>query len=149
MTWVAAMPHFGVVTKSRWLTVVGIGLIIALVSGAGMWWAGRLRALESLAFVDVSATTAARAMQEDHFFSDYGDKILVVHGTVMAVQGAGKGRQISLRTDSAFGLTCAITGAPPGLPTSGAAVTLVAPGGSAQRQPASVALPDCRVLSSP
>ena len=87
-------------------------------------------------------------MQDDHLYSDYGDTVLVVHGTVVNVQNTTGGRRIALRTDATFGLTCTITSpavGPP--PTVGTIVSLVAIGESAQRESSSVDLPDCRAAS--
>lgn len=87
-------------------------------------------------------------MQDDHFYSDYGDKVLVVQGTVARVQGKPGHVQIALRTDGAFGLTCTLGGqAAVPQPSVGDVVSLVAIGGTAQREPSSVNLPDCRMGS--
>ena len=87
-------------------------------------------------------------MQEDHFYSDYGGKILVIHGTVATVKGTGSERQISMHTDSSFGLTCTLAGPlAVGQPAAGTVISVVAPGGRAQREPSSVNLPDCRMMS--
>ena len=107
-------------------------MTIVVVAVVASWMLGRQHALTNLAFVDVSASTAARAMQNDHFYSDYGDKVLVVQGTVATVQGTPGGPQVALRTDGEFGLTCTLTGhgADP-QPSVGAVVSLVAIGGTA------------------
>jgi len=135
-------------TRGRWWAALALGCAALVTTVAGSWWLGRQHALDNLAFVDVSASTAARAMQDDHFYSDYGDKILVIEGTVTNVQNAGGGRQISMRTDSPFGLTCDLA-APStvGQPAAGEVISVVAPGASAHRQPSSVDLPDCRMMS--
>jgi len=136
-------------TRRRWWVVLAIGLGCVVVAAAASWTLGRQRALGSLAFVDVSAGDAAQSMQDDHFFSDYGDKILVVHGTVANVHAAGSGYAVSLGTGTSFGLTCTVTSpAGVGQPAAGSVITVVAPGGTAQRGPSSVDLPDCRVMSA-
>jgi len=129
------------------LIVLAVGLVTVVVTVA-CWTLGRQHALTNLAFVDVSASAAAQAMQDDHFYSDYGDKVLVIRGAVANVQGAPGGQQVALRTDGAFGLTCMMT-VPASGPelTVGAVVSLVAVGGTAQREPSSVNLPDCRLTS--
>jgi hypothetical protein len=109
---------------------------------------GRQHALQELAFADVSAGDVAQAMLADRFFSDYGEKILVVHGTVVDVHAIGHRSAVALATDIPFGLTCTVA-APTGgaLPAAGSVITVVAPGGTAQRQPSSVDLPECRIMS--
>ena len=127
--------------------VLAIGLGCVAVVAAASWTLGRQRALASLAFVDVSAGEAAQAMQDDRFFSDYGDKIFVVHGPVAEVNATGSGFTVSVGTGTTVGLTCTIR-APAGLvpPPAGSDITIVAPGGTAQREPSSVDLPVCRVM---
>ena len=124
---------------------MAVGLVTVVVATVTAWMLGRQHALTNLAFVDVSASTAAGAMQDDHFYSDYGDKVLVVRGTVAHVQSAAGGLLVDLRTGTAYGLTCTVTGPAPGPePSVGATVSLVAMGGTAEREPSSVNLPDCR-----
>jgi hypothetical protein len=135
-------------TRGRWFVVLAIGFATVIVAAVASWMLGRQHSLTNLAFVDVSASTAARAMQDDHFYSDYGDKVLVVHGTVANVQNTTGGRRIALRTDATFGLTCLIPSPAAGpQPTVGANVSVVALGGSAQRESSSVDLPDCRAAT--
>jgi len=135
-------------TRGRWLIVLAVCTATVLVAAAASWLFGRQRALTSLAFIDVSASTAAQAMQDDQFYSDFGDKVVVVHGTIATVQSTTGGREIALRTDIAFGLTCTITEPAAGpQPSVGSVVSLVAIGGNAQREASSVNLPDCRLAS--
>ena len=137
-------------TRSRWWVVLSACVATVVVGLGATWMLGRQRALTSIAFVDVSASTAARAMQDDHFYSDYGDKVLVVRGTVVKVQGVPGGREISLHTDTAFGLTCVITSSAPGPQLSvGKVVGFVAIGARAHRESSSVRLPDCRSVTGP
>jgi hypothetical protein len=134
-------------TRGRWFIVLAAALSI-VVAAAASWMLGRQHALTNLTFMDVSASTAARAMQDDHFYSDYGDKVLVVRGTIAKVQSADGGPQVALRTDTAFGLTCTMTGPATGPQLMvGAVVSLVAIGGTAQREPSAVNLPDCRLAN--
>ena len=101
-------------------------------------------------YADVSAGAAAQAMQADHFFSDFGDKILVVHGTVADVHSADGRSVVSLATGLSFGFRCSVPASSGGgLPAAGSVVTVVAPGATAERQPSSVDLPDCRIMSGP
>ena len=131
------------------MAVLAGGLAFVVVAATASWMLGRQHALGGLSFTDVSASAAARAMQDDHFFADYGDKILVVHGTVENVQGHGGSREISMRTDTQFGLTCTVTAlSEVGQPAAGTVISVVAPGGAALREPSSVNLTDCRIMSA-
>ena len=89
---------------------------------------------------------AARAMQDDHFYSDFADKVLVVHGTVASVASQGPGAQIVLQTNSAFTVHCRAIGNPP-LPRRGDPVNLLVVGANAQREPFAVAFPSCRLVA--
>lgn len=136
-------------TAGRWFVVMAAVLATVLVAAAAAWMLGRQKTLTNLAFVDVSASTVARAMQDDHFYSDYVDRVLVIQGTVANVESTSGGRQVALQTDAAFGLTCMLTSPTASAqPSVGAAVTLFAIAGSAQREPSSVNLPDCRLTMS-
>jgi hypothetical protein len=135
-------------TRGRWFVVLAAAPATVVAAAVASWMLGRQHALTNLAFLDVSASAAARAMQDDHFYSDYGDKVLVVEGTVATVESAAGGPHVALRTDTAFGLTCTVSGPAGGSQLSvGAVVSLVAIGGTAQREPSSVNLPDCRIAS--
>jgi len=56
------------------LALLAVGLVVLVGPGAASWWFGRRRALQSLSFVDVSASTTA-ARNDDDFYSDHGNKI--------------------------------------------------------------------------
>jgi hypothetical protein len=138
------------VIRGRWSALLALSLAIVVVAIAASSWIARQRALEQLSFVDVSASTAARAMKDDHFYSDYGDKVIVIRGTVASVHNAGNEVVVSLQTDSSFGLTCTLTEPRTGTkPVVGDDISLVAPGGAAQRESSSVSLPLCRLMSRP
>jgi len=55
--------------------VVVTVVTIAAVMVGGAWWLGGRHALQNLNIREVSADMAARAMQDDHFYSDFGDKV--------------------------------------------------------------------------
>ena len=61
----------------------------------------------------ITADDAARAMNGDHFFSDYGQAILVISGRVGEVAPSGTNNtRIGLTTSSTAVVICEVFGAP-------------------------------------
>jgi hypothetical protein len=131
------------------LVLLALGAVAVVVAGiVGGWWLGTRQALTGLAFEDVTADVAATAMQQDHFYADFGRRVLIVHGSVASVDEARTGTVIILRTEGTTRLTCVVpSDAQP--PDPGQDIRLVAIGGSALREPDGLRFPDCRVLTVP
>jgi hypothetical protein len=66
----------------------------------------------SPAIVRVSADDVARAMAEDRFFSDYGERILVISGRIGDVSVSGTNARISLVTSTPAVVLCETFGEP-------------------------------------
>jgi hypothetical protein len=128
---------------------VAVAVVVLLLGAIGVTWlVSRQVSLQSLRMETVTAHDAAQAMQDDHFYADYADRILQITGIVASAQESAGSLVVALQTDGAYTLTCT-DGQPIGAaPTAGAAVTLIAPGGTAQREASGVALPECRVIAS-
>jgi hypothetical protein len=62
--------------------------------------------------VRISADDAARAMAGDHFYSDYGQAILVISGRVGDISVTGNNSRIALATSTAAVVICETFGAP-------------------------------------
>jgi hypothetical protein len=62
--------------------------------------------------VRISADDAARAMAGDHFYSDYGQAILVISGRVADVVVTGNNSRVALTTSTAAVVMCETFGAP-------------------------------------
>ena len=62
--------------------------------------------------VRITADDAARAMAADRFFSDYGEAVLVIDGTVGDVTPSGANARIALTTSTPAVVICETFGAP-------------------------------------
>lgn len=94
----------------------------------------------------VTADEIARAMQEDHFFSDYGHNVLLVDGKVAAVTHQGSATILTLATAIDTKVQCDL-GSSPAAVQPGDAVTVQSAEG--QRQPSAVLLVNCTLLPKP
>jgi hypothetical protein len=65
--------------------------------------------------LDATAEQAARAMQEDHFYSDYGRSLLEVRGKVAALRQVNGLTILTLETHLPERLECELSAQPPDL----------------------------------
>jgi hypothetical protein len=92
---------------------------------------------------NASAEQAARAMQEDHFYSDYGRGVLTVSGKVAELRQENGLYVLILETSIATRLECELGSQAPAL-KPGDAVRVQTPDASqAQRLPGAVRLVSC------
>ena len=92
----------------------------------------------------VTAEQVARAMQEDHFFSDYRGETLLVQGTVASVEQKNGETLIRLGTGLPTDVVCDVgTAATP--VKAGDSLTAKAQADDAQRSSGSVLLRPCAV----
>ena len=119
--------------------VIGSALVLAL---AAAFFLGDKHAVESMSIQQVNADQLGNAMRGDHFYSDYRQRTLVLHGTVAAVRSPGSGEQLTFTTTSPFSTTCQLTGGASPV-TAGTQITVLAEGARAQRQAHGVLLVGC------
>ncbi len=92
--------------------------------------------------VTVTAEQAARAMEEDHFFSDYRGETLLVKGTVSSVEQRNGETLVRLGTSLTTDVVCDVgTGA--ATVKAGDSATAKSQASDAQRSPGSVLLKPC------
>jgi hypothetical protein len=97
------------------------------------------------AVIRASADQIARAMQEDHFFSDYGHNTLIVQGTALAIRLQGARHILELKTNLDTVVLCDFGSQAPVI-KAGELVTVESPdAGQAQRQPNAVLLANCSI----
>jgi hypothetical protein len=94
--------------------------------------------------VHVTADQIAQAMQEDHFYSDYGQNELVVQGTVLSVDDQKNGTTISLATRVSTGVACEL-GKGATRVKAGDSITVSARADQALREPNAVLLKNCSI----
>ncbi len=96
--------------------------------------------------VRVTADQAARAMEQDRFFSDYGQTTLLIQGTVFSVKRQDTDLIIGLDTSVPTKVMCDL-GAYLGIVRVGANVTIQSayPQQDASRQPSAVMIKNCTI----
>jgi hypothetical protein len=97
------------------------------------------------AVVRITADDAARAMAGDHFYSDYGQSILVISGRVGGITVTGNNSRIALITSTAAVVLCETFGAPD--VKDGDAISVRVRATDALRDDAGVLLRSCEVAS--
>ena len=95
--------------------------------------------------VRISADDAARAMAGDHFYSDYGEAILVITGRVGDITVTGNNSRIALVTSTAAVVLCETFGAPD--VKAGDAISVRVRATDALRDDAGVLLRSCEVAA--
>ena len=95
--------------------------------------------------VRITADDAARAMAGDHFYSDYGQAILVITGRVGDITVTGNNSRIALVTSTAAVVLCETFGEP--AVKSGDAISVRVRASDALRDDAGVLLRSCEVVA--
>jgi hypothetical protein len=92
----------------------------------------------------VTPDQIARAMQEDHFYSDYGQNQLLVQGTISSLDRQNNDLTITLSTTVATAVLCDLGNLGASL-KPGEAITVTARADQALRQPSAVMLKNCSI----
>jgi len=127
---------------NRVTKLILIGALAAiLIVGLGAFWFGTLRARQNVGIVRVGVAEVANAMQQDRFYADYGDTVLLFSGKVSTVKQGDKATLVTFVTDRPYSVICQF-------PTNqtvkvGQTLSVAAPGGNADRQPHGVLLHNC------
>lgn len=95
--------------------------------------------------VRISADDAARAMAGDHFYSDYGQAVLVISGRVGEVTVTGNNSRIALTTSTAAVVLCETFGAPD--VKTGDVISVRVRASDALRDDAGVLLRSCEIAT--
>jgi hypothetical protein len=94
--------------------------------------------------VRVTADEIARAMQEDHFYSDYRGKMLSIEGTVASISQQGNQWLVEFKTSDPAQAFCDLGSQAPSFRV-GDAILVQAEARDAERDGSSVILENCRV----
>ncbi|HVU59487.1 MAG TPA: hypothetical protein VHC98_01475 [Candidatus Saccharimonadales bacterium] len=122
------------------IIVCAIVLGLALANAASFWF-GNLHARQTTIVEHVTAVQIADAMQQDHFYSDYGSAALIFSGRLVNLQQKAGTTLAVFQTGRPYTVTCQFAEA--SQVHTGDTITVVAPGGSADRQPHGVLLHHC------
>ena len=132
--------------RTRGIVAVVAVVAVLLVVGAGVtgFVLGDMRAARALTVQRATPHQLAEAMKGDHFYSDYGRSSLVVRGTVTGVARRAGHVVVTFASGSSYATSCDL-GPVTAVPHAGESLTVLAPGGAAERVPAGVLLRDCIV----
>jgi hypothetical protein len=132
------------VTRMRVLVLLAALGVVAGV-GSGAFFLGERMALNSLSIVEATPDQLAAAMRNDHFYADYNEHTLLVHGLVASVASGGGGGELQFQTKGAFTTSCAFDQYP-GTVHAGDTIVVVAEGATAERLTSGVRLKECQLL---
>lgn len=121
--------------------IIGIVALILLLANAGSFWFGNLHARNSIGVEKVTVSQLADAMQQDDFYSTYGNTAVLFSGKVESVTTQGNAALATFNTGRPYSLTCQFASAIS--LKQGDVVSIAAPAGSAERQPHGVFLHNC------
>jgi hypothetical protein len=126
-------------TRTKML-LAGGGIVLLVVIGASAFFVGDSHAVNEMSVRRASPYQLAEAMRNDQFFSSYRENTLLVRGTVTSTSSGVLG----LRTGSSYSVSCDL-GSQVTQARIGDAVTILAEGATAERQPAGVLLHGCTI----
>lgn len=119
-----------------------LGACIAIVIvGLGSFWEGNLHARQSAGIERVTAGQLADAMQQDSFYSDFGNAAVLFSGNVASTKVQDKASLITFTTGRPFNVVCQFPKAVSF--KAGQKVSVAAPAGSAEREAHGVLLHNC------
>lgn len=127
------------------LVIVMLGVVAFI--GALTFYHGDSRALKNLTIRQVSAESAASAMRNDEFYSDYRENTLLVTGSIATISDHHSRPTIEFTTSGNFKSLCQLTSRQPALRV-GERITIVTEAYSALRRPSAVLLNSCVVLTA-
>ena len=132
--------------KHRFSSIVLLVLLLANFSGLSACSLVRQQVpTPQLEVKHVSADEIARAMQEDHFYSDYDPYALIVQGVVTDVRQENNAYILELGTQIDTKVLCDFGNRAPQA-KAGESIQILSPRASqAQRQPNAVLLADCSI----
>ena len=120
--------------------IVGAVITVVLV-GLASFWEGNLKARGTIVVERVTTVQLANAMQQDSFYSTYGDSAVLFSGDVTDVKVNGNTSLVTFKTGRPYNVVCQFPSAVSY--TSGQNISVAAPAGSAERQAHGVLLHDC------
>jgi len=124
------------------IILVVFALVVVAVLCTAFYFLGSMKAVQKMSFKRVTPNQIADAMQQDHFYSDFGHKTLIVKGKVASVTKNGGSNRVTLETTSSYHAYCDLSKESK-VPPTGSKVKLLAEGGAALRQSNAVLLVGC------
>lgn len=121
--------------------VIAVSLAAIGIVGFTSFWEGTLHARSNIGVVRVTTAGLADAMQQDDFYSTYGNTAVLFTGKVANVKTQGNTSLVTFDTGRPYNVVCQFPQVVSF--TSGQSASIAAPAGSAERQPKGVLLHDC------
>jgi hypothetical protein len=127
---------------------LGLALLFLPLAGCGVFLASRPTpaSVPTWPPMQVTADQVAQAMQEDHFYEDYGQSSLFIHGTVSAVSAQNNDAIVELASSIPTKVRCDLGHQAPAVHV-GDPITVQAadPETDAIREPSAVLIKNCRL----
>jgi hypothetical protein len=121
--------------------LLGAAVLAVIIVGAGSYWAGNLHARQSIGIERVTTSQLGDAMQQDNFFSSYGSAALLFKATASDIKNGSNVTLVTFATNRPFNVVCQF---PSNLSVkTGQTISVIASGGSAERQKSGVLLHNC------
>jgi hypothetical protein len=139
----AAKEHInngGGLTMTR-NTKLGCLVAAIFVAGGGSWWFGNLHARQTVGIERVTVAQLADAMQQDDFYSSYGDAAVLFSAKASSITAHNNAALVTFETGRPYSVTCQF--ASNVSVKSGQTLSIAAPAGSAERQTKGVLLHNC------
>lgn len=127
-------------SRNTKLVVAGVVSILILANAVSFWF-GVLHSRQDTSVQSVTTAQLADAMQQDGFYSTYGNAALLFRGKVSAVHTQGGKTVATFETGRPYVVECQFTDQKD--VKIGATLSVAAPAGSAKRLPQGVLLYDC------
>lgn len=127
---------------SRNMKLLFGGIVAALLfANLASFGYGNLHARSAAGVMRVTPVQMADAMQQDDFFSTYGDTALLFSGKVTSVQQKNDTQLATFYTGHTYTVTCQLQGQKPVM--AGQEISVASTGGNADRLPHGVLLHNC------
>lgn len=121
--------------------LLGAAIAAIIIVGVGSFWFGGLQAKQHVGIAHVNVAQLGDAMQQDDFYSTYGNVALLFSAKVATVTQGGQTTLVTFASAAPFHVSCQFPAAT--TLKTGQTVSVAAPGGSATRQKSGVLLHDC------
>lgn len=129
-----------VMTRNMKYIIIGALVAIVLV-GLAAFWEGNLNARTTVVVERVTVAQLADAMQQDNFYSTYGDTAVLFSGKIESVKVKNNASLVTFSSSRPYTVVCQFPIA--GNYIAGQTISVAAPAGSAERQPHGVLLHEC------
>jgi hypothetical protein len=119
-------------------------MVIVFALFIGFFFLNSIYTLDHLVIRQITATQAADAIKNDHFWVSYREDTLPLTGEVTSVTKSGNDTEVGLKTDSFYTAECSLKNFQ-GTITHGQTIKLLTIANDAERMPSGVKLKKCLI----